>query len=117
MKFMMEVMVLYGNALVISPATASGSVGQRRADVRPVKFVLPGSLAIKDIAKTLHEDATVAEHVGELSDFLRIRGRPVERLPKVVRAENGEVGVLGLLLFIGMPVDYRKTRARATRAR
>lgn len=28
MKFMMEVMVLYGNALVISPATASGSVGR-----------------------------------------------------------------------------------------
>lgn len=52
-----------------------------------VEFLLPGALAVEDIAKALHEDVAVAQHVAEPTDIMRIGDRLVERLAEVVRAQ------------------------------
>ena len=49
-----------------------------------------------------------AQRVAQLADFLRIRDGLIKRLEEVVRAQNREVGVLGLAFLIGMPVHHRQ---------
>ena len=69
---------------------------------------MPGAFAVEDIAKALHEDVAVAQHVAEPADVLRIGDRLVERLAEVMRAQDGEVGVLGFPLLEGVTVYHRK---------
>ena len=49
-----------------------------------------------------------AQRVAQLADFLRVRDGLVERLEEVMRAQNREVGVLGLTFLVGMPVHHRE---------
>ena len=80
-------------AAVMSPATA---VGQRRADVAPRELLVPGALAVEDVAEALDEYMAVREHIGELADLLRVGDRLVEGHGEVVRAEYRDVGVAAL---------------------
>ena len=56
-------------AAVMSPATASF---QRRADVRAGQLVGPSALAVQNIAVALHQNVARAQHVRQLTDFLRV---------------------------------------------
>ena len=69
---------------------------------------MPGALAVEDIAKALHEDMAVAQHVAEPADVLRVGDRLVERLAEIMRAQDGEVGVVGFAFLEGVPVYHRK---------
>ena len=69
------------------------------------KLFLPCALAVEDIAEALDEDMTRSEHIGQLSDLLRVFDRLIERHIEVVRAKDCKIGIVGFQLLIGMSVD------------
>jgi hypothetical protein len=83
---------------------ARDGVRQGRPDVGHGKLLRPGPLAVQDIAVALDKDVPGAQHGGQLADFLRVGDGLVEGLVEVVGAEDGEVGVVGLEVFVGMTV-------------
>ena len=50
----------------------------------------------------------IPQHVGELPHLLGVLNGLVEGLGKVVGAEDGQVGVLGLQVLVGVAVDHRQ---------
>ena len=50
--------------------------------------------AIQNVTETLNHDMSRTEHVRQLTDLLRIRNRLVEGFCKVVRTQNGKIGIL-----------------------
>ncbi len=90
-------------AAVMSPATASGSVGP---DVGLSQLLGPGALAVQNVAEALHQNVARAQHVRQLAHLLRVGDGLVEGHGEVVRAQNGQVGVVGLQILIRMSVDH-----------
>ena len=81
-------------------------VRQSRTDVRLGQLLGPGPLAVQNIAKALHQNLAIGQHVGQLTHLLSICDGLVKRNAEIVRAENGEVRVVALHLFVGMAVDH-----------
>ena len=69
---------------------------QRRADVRAGQLVGPSALAVQNIAVALHQNVARAQHVRQLTDLLGVGDGLVERIGEVVRAQDGQVRVVGL---------------------
>ena len=85
---------------------AGNGVRQRGADVGEIQFLLPGALAVQNVAEALHHDVPVAQHIGQLSHLLGVGDGLVEGDGEVVGAEDGHVGVLRLLILEGVAVDH-----------
>ena len=81
------------------------SVGKRGTDVASRQFFLPRSLAVYNVAVSLHEYVTRAQHIGKFAYLLSVRYRLIERLREVVRAKYRQVGIGRFQLFIAVSVD------------
>ena len=81
---------------------------KRRADVRLRQLLFPGPLSVQDISEALDQDMSCAEHIGQLSDLLCVFDRLIEGHREVMRAEDGDVGIVRFLLLEAVPVDHRE---------
>ena len=79
---------------------------QRGLHVGLCQLLLPCALAIQNIAVALHHDVACAQHIGQLAHLLGVGDGLVEGLGEVVGDEDGEVGVLALLLLEAVAIDH-----------
>ena len=87
---------------------AGHGVRQSGADVGLGQLLLPGAFAVQNVTEALHQDLAVGQHVGQLAHLLGVGNGLVEGHGEVVGAENGQVGVVALLLLVGVAVDHRQ---------
>ena len=66
----------------------------------------PGALAVQNVAVALDQDVARAQHVGQLTHLLGVGDGLVEGLSEVVGDEDGQVGVLALLLLEAVAIDH-----------
>ena len=85
---------------------AGHGVLQGGLDVGLGQLLRPGALAVEDVAVALHHDVACAQHIGQLAHLLGVGDGLVEGLGEVVGDEDGEVGVLALLLLEAVAVDH-----------
>ena len=88
-------------AAVISPATASGSVGLSQ-------FLRPCPLSVQNVAEALDHNVAVTQHVGQLTHLLGIGDRLVEGDAEIVGAQNRQIRIVRLQVLIAMAVDHRQ---------
>ena len=58
------------------------------------QLLLPGTLAVQDVAEALDEDVAVGQHIRQLADLLCVGDGLVEGHGEVMRAEDGDVCLL-----------------------
>ena len=97
-----------------------GAVGQGGGDVARHRvrqggphvgvreLLRPGALAVQHVAEALHQDVSVAKHVAQAADVLGVGNGLVEGRAEVVRAQDGQVGVVALELLVGVAVHHRQ---------
>ena len=66
----------------------------------------PGALAVQNVAVALDQDVARAQHVGQLTHLLGVGDGLVEGFGEVVGDEDGQVGVLALLLLEAVAIDH-----------
>ena len=75
-------------------------------DVGLRQLLGPGALAVQNVAVALDQDVARAQHVGQLTHLLGVGDGLVEGFGEVVGDEDGQVGVLALLLLEAVAIDH-----------
>ena len=84
---------------------ACDRVGKRGLEVALRELLLPGALAVENVAEALNENVSRAQHIAKLAHLFCVLNGLIEGVVEVVRHQNGKVCVVGFELLVGMSVD------------
>ena len=70
------------------------------------KFFFPCTFTVENVAETLDKDMSGTQHVGQLSHLLSILNGLVKGIVKIMGAKNGNIGISGFFVLIGMSVYH-----------